>query len=315
MKTNTESRVLVADVGGTNCRLALGRREGPRVVLEHLRVLPTPPADFEGLALRYLDEVGAGQPAAIAVAAAGRVNQSPGRHWVAMTNTPLVLERESLARVSGGRAWLVNDLAAVAAALPHFHPSELHAFGPELPQSGGRRLVMGVGTGLGASVFTEHGEMLDTESGHADLAAVSSDEAAWLARLASQGRVSAERVLSGSGLLRLHEAVSGEHLADVDALLAKWRAGDGSARTSLRAFSTWLGRVAGNLVLSVGAWGGVSMIGGVVAGLGDALDPHAFRAGFEDKAPFSDDLARVPVQRIVHDQPALLGMAGLALGG
>ena len=314
MKTNPESRVLVADVGGTNCRLALGRREGPRVVIEHLRVMPTPPADFEGLAQRYLDDVGCGRPAGVAVAAAGRVNQAPGRHWVAMTNTPLVLERESLAQVSGGRAWLVNDLAAVAAALPHFHASDLHAFGPELPQPVGRRLVLGVGTGLGASVLTEQGEMLDTESGHADLAAVSPDETALLARLATQGRVSAERVLCGSGLLRLHEAVSGQALAEVDALLAKWRAGDALAHTTLRVFSTWLGRVAGNLVLGVGAWGGVSLIGGVVAGLGDALDPLAFRKGFEDKAPFDDDLARVPVQRIVHDQPALLGMAGLALG-
>ena len=78
-------------------------------------------------------------------------------------------------------------------------------------------------------------------------------------------------------------------------------------------FSTWLGRVAGNLVLSLGAWGGVSLIGGVVAGLGDALDPLAFRTGFEDKAPFAADLASVPLQRILHPQPALIGMAALAL--
>ncbi len=314
MKTTIEPRVLVADVGGTNCRIALARRLDGRIVLEHLRVMPTPPAAFEALALEYLSQVGGPPPAAIAVAAAGRVNVSPGRSWIALTNTPLVLVRESLAAVAGGRAWLANDLAAVAAALPHFDASELRDFGPARAAQGGRRLVLGVGTGLGASLLTEGGETLDTESGHADLAPVSADEFKWSARLASQGRVSVERVLCGSGLLRLHEAISGERHAEVDTLLAHWRAGDPKALTTLLAFSTWLGRAAGNLVLSLGAWGGVSLIGGVVAGLGDALDPLAFRVGFEDKAPFAADLAAVPLQRIVHAQPALLGMAGLALG-
>lgn len=313
METLTGPRVLVADVGGTNCRMALARREAGRIVLEQLRVMPTPPTRFEQMAREYLAQAGCPQPAAIAVAAAGRVNLTPRGRWIALTNTPLVLESESLAAVAGGRAWLVNDLAAVAAALPHFEASELRDFGPARPPVGGRRLVLGVGTGLGASLLTENGETLDTESGHADLAAVSADEFEWSARLASQGRVSVERVLCGSGLLRLHEAISGERLVEIDALLARWRAGDPKPLTTLLAFSTWLGRVAGNLVLSLGAWGGVSLIGGVVAGLGEALDPLAFRIGFEDKAPFEADLAAVPLQRILHPQPALLGMAGLAL--
>ncbi len=315
METITESRVLVADVGGTNCRLALGRRVAGRVVLEHLRVMPTPPADFEALARDYLSQAGCGRPAAVAVAAAGRVNATRDRRWVALTNTPLVLDRDSLATVtSSGRAWLVNDLAAVAAALPHLDATEVQAFGVPLPHVGGRQLVLGVGTGLGASLLTENGETLDTEAGHADLAPVTADEFEWCARLASQGRVSVERVLCGSGLLRLHEAIAGECFAEVETLLVRWRAGDPKALTTLLAFSTWLGRAAGNLVLSLGAWGGVSLIGGVVAGLGDALDPNAFRAGFEDKAPFAADLATVPLRRILHPQPALLGMAGLALG-
>lgn len=314
METTTEPRVLVADIGGTNCRMALARRADGRIVLEQLRVMPTPPAQFEQLAREYLADAGCAQPAAIAVAAAGRVNVAPGRSWIALTNTPLVLERESLAGVAGGRAWLVNDLAAVAAALPHFDVSELRDFGPARPAPGGRRLVLGVGTGLGASLLTENGETLDTESGHADLAAVSAEEFEWSARLALQGRVSVERVMCGSGLLRLHEVISGAHLDTVDELLAGWRSGDSKAAITLLAFSTWLGRVAGNLVLSLGAWGGVSLIGGVVAGLGDALDPFAFRVGFEDKAPFAADLAAVPLQRILHPQPALLGLAGLALG-
>lgn len=314
-KAAIDTRVLVADIGGTNCRFALGRRarEGS-IELEHLRVLPTPAAGFEDTVRDYLADAGCARPAAIGMAAAGRVRREDGREWIALTNTPLVLDRTSLEGLCHGRAVLANDLAAVAAALPHLGADEAIAFGSDLPPPRGHRLVLGVGTGLGASLLTSGGETIDTEAGHADLAGVSIDEQRWLASLSHAGRVSVERVLCGSGLLRLHAVVAAEAVDSVDALLGLWRRGEPAARATLDGFSTWLGRVAGNLVLSLGAWGGVSLIGGVVSGLGPALDPIAFRRGFEAKDPFDRDLATVPVRRIVHPQPALLGMAALALG-
>lgn len=230
-----------------------------------------------------------------------------------MTNAPLALERESLEVLCQGRAWLANDLAAVAAALPHLGPADFNDFGPAIRPSMGRRLVLGVGTGLGAALLTESGETVDSEAGHADLPSVSAEEHAWCASLSTQGRVSNERVLCGSGLLRLHAVIGGETLNTVDELLARWGQGDAGARTTLAAFSTWLGRVAGNLVLCCGAWGGVYLIGGVVLGLGPALDPVSFRRGFEDKTPYGRDLANVPVRRVIHPQPALVGMAAMAL--
>ncbi len=66
-------------------------------------------------------------------------------------------------------------------------------------------------------------------------------------------------------------------------------------------------------MLSHGAWGGVVLAGGVLERLGDAFDGKAFRQGFEDKAPFSSDLAAVPVWQVRHAQPALMGLARLAL--
>jgi glucokinase len=319
MNAATNARALVADVGGTHCRMALARRgaDGRSIALDSLRIVPTPGAGFEDAARAYLDDVGCAGPDAIGVAAAGRLHREGGREWIALTNTPLVLDRQSLERLCAGRAYLANDLAAVASALPHLGAADRAAFGPGIPSpAGGRRLVLGVGTGLGASLLTERGDAIDTEAGHADLASVSADERAWCTALAQQGRVSIERVLCGSGLLRLHAVIGGEPpLATVDELLKRWHRGETGARTTLTAFSTWLGRVAGNLVLSLGAWGGVWLIGGVVAGLGEALDPVSFHRGFRDKAPFDRDLAAVPVQRVTHDQPALLGMAALALGG
>jgi glucokinase len=308
-----DPRVLVADIGGTNCRLALARPEDPRPRLEHLRVLPTPRGTLDTTLRDYLRDVHVEQPAGIAVAAAGRVRRLAARTWVSLTNASLSIERESLAALARGRGWLLNDLAAVAAALPLFEPQDLHSFGPARVATPGARLVVGVGIGFGAAALSLAGETLDSEAGHADLPATTAEEREWLARLSPRGRVSVEDVLSGPGLLRLYETRSGERCHDVPALIARWRAQEPAALDTFNLFSTWLGRVAGNLVLGLGAWGGVYLIGGVVSGLGDALDSLAFRRGFEDKAPFGPDLAAVPVQRIVHPQPALLGLAALAL--
>lgn len=313
MNLTNEDRVLVADIGGTNCRLGLARRAGLRPELEHLCVIPTPSGGIERTIREYLSSAQLAQPAGIAIAAAGRVRRLASRTWVTLTNAPLSIERESLTALGGGRVYLLNDLAAVASALPLLTPLDVQAFGPARTAIPGVRLVVGIGTGFGAAALSLGGETLDTEAGHADLPAVSPEEHEWCRRVVSEGRVEVEHVLSGHGLLRLHEAITGASCPEVPLLLERWRAQDPGAIETFAAFSTWFGRVVGNLVLGLGAWGGVYLIGGVVSGLGAALDPIAFRRGMEDKAPFAPDLAGVPVHHIVHPQPAMLGLAGLAL--
>lgn len=310
-----ESRVLVADIGGTHCRLALALPAEGQPVLERLQVIPTPSGTLDRVLHDYLAAVQAERPSGVAIAAAGRVRRMPSRTWVSLTNAPLSIERESLAASFGGRAWLLNDLAAVAAALPLLQPHDLVDVGPSRTGVIGTRLVVGVGTGFGASALTCEGSILETEAGHADLAPVTAEERDWCARLSPRGRVTVEQVLSGPGLLTLYEIVSGQRCAHVDALIDRWQTQEPAAMKTFVAFSTWLGRVIGNLVLSHGAWGGVYLIGGVIAGLGRAIDTAAFRRGFEDKAPFGPDLAAVPVRHILHPQPALLGLAGLATRG
>lgn len=294
--------------------MARARRVDGRVLLDALEVLPTPAADFDAVVDRYLRDTGLHAPQSIAVAAAGRVRREAQRAWVALTNTPLRIERATLAARCAGGAWLLNDLAAVAAALPLLGEDQLQAFGPACAPAAGAQLVIGLGTGFGAAARTPEGGIVDTEAGHADLAAVSVAEHHWLARLAPQGRASVEQVLSGPGLLAWYRAMAPAGGGDMAALIDAWQAGQPAARELMRLFSTWLGRVAGNLVLSLGAWGGVSLIGGVVAGLGPMLDAQAFRHGLQDRVQFAADLAALPVQRILHPQPALLGLAGLALG-
>lgn len=157
--------------------------------------------------------------------------------------------------------------------------------------------------------------MLAGEGGHVDLAPVNEEEYLVCRRLALEhARVSAECVLSGPGLERLHAALH-EHGSDSSAALISKaaQAGDAHACQTLRVFARWLGRVAGDLALSLGARGGVYLAGGIVPGWGDAFDVAAFRSGFEDKAPMRDWLAQVPSFVVTHEQPGLLGLAVMDL--
>lgn len=305
--TDSGGLALVADVGGTHTRLALAT--AAPLQLHDIRVFPTPSGSLLPLARDYL--AGTGRDAdRCAVAAAGRIRREHGGERVTLTNVALDVDVAEL-RGLAPSAVLVNDLAAVASALPFFAADDLL----ELDEAGealqGARLVLGVGTGIGAAVRLADGALLETEAGHVELAAPIAAHRGWLEALPG-GRASAEQLLAGPGLVRLHERASGEHGVAVATLVERARAGDAVARSTLVAYADWLGRFAGDLVLAYGAWAGVHLIGGVVGGLGDMLDAKAFRAGMVDKARFGAELARVPVRRILHPQPALLGLAALA---
>lgn len=304
--------MLVADIGSLYCQFALARRDASRPQLEDHRLYAAPRTDLIDVLHEYLLDARCEQPAAIAVAAAGRVRRLPGRTWVSVTHTSLTLDRDSLANLCGGPCWIANERAAIAAALPLLSPDERCSFGPARAAVEGLRLVVSIGSSFGVAALTADDTVIETEAGHADIAAVSAEERQWLNRLAPLGRLTADSLLSESGLLRLYEVISGQSCTTVDELLSRLRKHENAALKTLTAFSTWLGRNTGNIVLSLGGWGGVDLTGSLVGELGDSLDQHAFRRGFEDKAPFSSDLAAVPVYRIAHAHPALLGMAQIA---
>lgn len=310
---NPTEATLVVDVGGTNTRMALAVIEGNTTSLSHLVVQPTPKGRLTETLHSYLAPLHHITVAGIAVAAAGRIRRLPGRTSVSLTNAALTIEREELQAAFGlSRVWLVNDLAAIAAALPWLAPDQFRPLGNARTPLPGHRLVVGLGTGFGLAALTADGTLIETEAGHANLAAVSASEHQWLHSLAPLGRVAIEQVLSGPGLLRLHAVITRQPLDSHEELHLRWAKGEAGALRTYTAFSTWLGRVVGDLVLCHGAWAGVVLAGGVVERLGPALDAEAFRRGFEDKAPFAADLGTVPVWTVHHPQPALLGLARLA---
>lgn len=314
MSTPDNAWMFLVEIGGTHTRLAVARRYQTKPALERIAVVATPRKTLEPCLRDYLDASGlGGRPRITAAAVAGRVRRDKDDFLVSLTNVDLVIRARGLRESTGSeKSVLVNDLAAVAAALPLLSPADLVPIGPPRPANYGLRLVVGIGTGFGAALLTADGDVIDTEAGHADLSAASPQEQLWLEQLSSKGPVSIETVFSGAGLVRLHEVVAGETVPASGNLISNAERGDPQALKTLDAFCMWLGRIVGNLVLSYGAWEGVYFTGGVMQGLQSAFRTEAFLEGLQAKVRFGCELAVVPCHWIQHPQPALLGIASLA---
>lgn len=310
------ARVL-ADIGGTHARFAW--QQGPG---EPLDVLTLQCAHYQGVsqalraALQCWDR-SAPRHCGIAIAnpVAGDV--------VRMTNRDWTFSISALKGEFGFRQLVVlNDFTALAGALPLLGPEDLRQLGGGAPEPGAPRAVIGPGTGLGVSglLWTRNGDVaLEGEGGHATLAAATPREhqvLAWLMR--EHGHVSAERVLSGQGLVNLHAAVRA--LAGVDAAPCSAAGITASALArkdphcleALELFCAFLGTMAGNLALTLGARGGVYLGGGIVPRLGRFIDASQFRARFDGKGRLRGYLSRVPVFVICAPQsPALRGIASV----
>ena len=294
---------LLADIGGTNIRLAW--QAGPGAPLQDTRVLRCAEYPTVEVAIRtYLAEVAAPAPQE---AALGIANPVVGDE-VRMTNHSWSFSQQALKEALGlQRLLVISDFTALALALPTLTPDLLRQVGGGQAVAGQAVALLGPGTGLGVSGLvyppgSSHGVPLAGEGGHVTLAAETRLEFDVLERIAQRyGHVSAERAVSGQGLVDIYHAVravAGQggteviqaaqvtELALVD--------GDALAVQALELFCGFLGNVAGNLVLTLGARGGVYLGGGIVPRLGAWFDGSPFRARFESKGRFRAYLASIP---------------------
>jgi len=302
-------RALLADIGGTNARFALLAGDAPGVPI--VRAV----ADFatvEDAIADALARLGKAETAVLALA--GPVTEEPVR----LTNAPWSIGSAALAARFGFRqVRLVNDFLAQAHALPHLAPQDLHPIGGGHRAAGAPMIVLGPGTGLGVAGFIPGaGLAIPTEGGHAGLAAETAEEDGVIASLrALAGRAGAEEALSGRGLEHLHAILAGRHGASLpirDAAAVVAATGCPVARQAVRHFLDFLAGFAGDLALAWGARGGVFLSGGIVPRLLDRLDPAAFRARFEAKAPMRDFMRAIPLAIVTHPAPAFLGLAAIA---
>jgi glucokinase len=308
---------LIGDIGATNARFALIQPDGSTSLARSysLNDYPSLPDAID----KYLaEEMPAVRPAQAVLAVA-----SPALgDQVSFTNHAWTFSIEGLRQHVGlKRLRVINDFAANALAIPHLGVSDRVQVGLGSPVSDAPIGLIGPGTGLGMSALvpTSGGALpVSGEGGHVTMAAANAQESAVLDLMRKRyDHVSAERLLSGPGLVNLYGALC--ELADVPAApftpaqIASPRIWDEDdhTREATAMFCAMLGTIAGNLALILGARGGIYVAGGIIPRMGSFFAQSEFRARFEGKGRFRGYLTSIPTYVIVRPLPALLGAAAL----
>jgi glucokinase len=317
----TSNAILLADIGGTNARFAWQNEVGAPI--EDLRIYPC--AAFASLQMAiaaYLFELDRGRPSQAAIGIANPVSGDR----VSMTNHHWSFSIEQMRQALGLQKLVVmNDFSALALALPDLADDEKRLICGGTPVAGAALALIGPGTGLGVSGLIPGGvgaalkyQALDSEGGHGTLCASTPREWAVLQCLQARfGHASAERAVSGQGLVWVYEALSSLDGAPIPADLsaaqisaAALNHSDARADETLALFFAFLGAMAGNLALTLGARGGLYLGGGILPRLADRLADSAFETRFVGKGRFSDYLRAIPVYLIqTQESPALRGVA------
>jgi glucokinase len=315
--------ILAADVGGSKTLVGLFEvmRPRPRLVdAEAVRTLDfeSLPALLDSYLSRHrgviLDRVGLG--------VAGPILHGEAT----LTNVPWRVRGNEVSVLTGvADVRLLNDLEAMAYAVPWLTAGELHTLRPGRPAPNGNAALIAAGTGLGEAVLHRvGGRMLPvpSEAGHADFAVRTDDELGLFALLRARfGRVEIEHVICGPGLVRLAEfahagprcEVIGNFENDADGAARVSASGvEGRCECCRRAVTMFVdayGAEAGNLALRAVATAGVYIGGGIAPKLLPALAGEAFLGPFTAKPPMTALLADIPVHVILNDQAALVGAA------
>jgi glucokinase len=304
---------LIADIGATNARFALADDQGFHA--EKILACDDYPNLDDAIAA-YLDAIGE-RVSRAAIAMAGPVSGD----WFEMTNNPWKFSVEDVRKKIGLESFhLLNDFEAIAMAIPHIQGEHLVKIG------GGEKIekrtigVIGPGTGLGVASLFWDGEAYrpnPCEGGHVTMAAKTQREFDIFRTLRYKySHVSAERVCSGKGLTNVYNAIRildgrDDLPADLDPALISAKAQDGSCPVcveSLDKMMAFLGTIASNLAVSLGAMGGVYIAGGIPAKLGGTFLNSRFRTEFESKGRMSDYLATIPTYLITHPMIAFVGL-------
>ena len=307
---------LLGDIGGTNARFAWQAVRGAPLT----DVATYPAAGHETLLhamQHYLAEHPGFAPKQCAI---GIANPIVGDH-VRMTNHHWEFSISAMQEALGLQRFLViNDFTALALSLPSLDAADLRAVGGGQAVLNAPIGLLGPGTGLGVSgllpaIGGRSAIPINGEGGHVTLAPVNDLEEQVVRILRQQfGHPSAERALSGSGLVNLFNA-----LCEIDGVTARpitpaeltaQAETDPQCRAAIDLFFSLLGNVAGNLALSLGARGGMYIGGGIVPRLGDRIDRSALRERFEDKGRFRGYLQAIPIWVVnARMSPALIGAA------
>ncbi|HZS66924.1 MAG TPA: glucokinase [Burkholderiales bacterium] len=314
---------LAADVGGTNARFAIAERMSGAVRIVFQRTYPTKSfPDFEPALEAFLREARAAgalgsDPPHAAIAIAGAVDRHVGR----LTNrSNWTIDLRELGEHLGVNARLINDFVALAHAVPRAHPGDWIELQAGEPAPGGTIVLVGAGTGLGvASLVCEDGRYRPqaSEGGHVAFAPVDESQLELCRYMMAThgGRASAERVVSGAGLKRIHaflreNGAATEPVLEPHAITARALEDRASlAATALGIFIRCYGSFAGDMALTFLARGGVYICGGIAAKLAPRFAEGDFIEAFNYKGRHRDIAASIPVRLVTNESLGLLGAA------
>jgi len=320
--------ILAGDIGGTKTILALATIIDRQAVrLAHVRSFPSQQyASLETIVAAYLAEV----QVPVERACFGVAGPVLGGE-ATITNLPWRMSESSLrAQLHGAPVRLINDLTALAYAVPALQPHDLAVLQPGEAQRGGAIALLAPGTGLGQGYLCWDGRRYRpgaSEGGHADFAPADPLQTRLLEHLrAAYGHVSWERVLSGPGLHNIYRFLCQGRGAPPAHVAEQLTAGDPSAVISalalqkadpcceqaLDVFVAIMGAQAGNLALTFMATGGVYLGGGIPPKILPKLQDGTFLRAFRDKGRLAHVVERIPVYVITRADAPLIGAAWCA---
>lgn len=310
--------VLIADIGGTNVRFAiLSQPYAPLREFPTIRTSAFP--DFAAAASATVLDATAIMPRSLLMALAG----PPDPVSMKLTNADWQLDPAALQdALNLDTIVTFNDFEALALSLPHLGEGDLRQIGGGTAVPREPRVAVGPGTGLGVAALLYADKRytpLGGEGGHVSLGPETPRDYAIFPHIERPcGRVSAETILCGRGLMRVYNAIlKADGREDAPATRGadvgeRFASGDPVAIEALELFFTYLGRVAGDMALIFLAKGGVYIAGGICPRYAEALEASAFRAAFEAKAPHEGLLSQIPTYLITERKPAVRGLAALA---
>jgi glucokinase len=301
-------RRIVADAGGTNLRFAITTETNAG--LRDLRCYRR--SEFRSFLAALEKFVGdtacQGSCSGIAIGVAGPVDDGVAQMT---TGNWCISEAEASAALGGCPARIVNDVEAVALALPTLQLADYVQIGPiEKPSQQQRvMLAINVGTGFGAAALVPSKSgwvSLSGEPGHMNFGNLDQTSG-------TPPSSSVESILSGAGVAALFSRLG--HTSPATSAMKEFGRTDGRLKHPLvlRFFTEVLGDVAGNLTLATGAWGGVFFCGGVIHAWKEQADHDRFRTRFESKGAMTTRMRRVFTGVITKPNIALFGLAGLSL--
>lgn len=320
--------LLAGDVGGTKTNLAVfASKDKLRTPLLEAKLPSARYPSLTALVKDFLSNVKTPIDRAVFGVAGPVAN---GRTKI--TNLPWIMQEMQLQEeLDIPVIHLLNDLEAMANAIPLLEPTDLYAINPGSPVPHAPMAVIAPGTGLGEAFLTWNRTSYRTypsEGGHADFAPRTPFEIGLLVYMLGRlQHVSYEHICSGIGLPNIYSYLKESGTFEEPAWLAEQLVKtedhtpiiinaalsehdpSGICVATLKTFASILGAEAGNMALKVLATGGVYLGGGISPRILPFLEHGEFIKAFKNKGRFSDLLASIPVQVILNPKVGLIGAA------